>query len=494
MADMQTNGPTRLTSDPLPVIRKTVRELLLSCPAYNLLSQPARKELAQAMVKVSQTAAMLILEEIDSSNEVQEARPQTRRVPTPLAVAQSAGSEFSGVAASRVAGTTQAILNAVSFPRFVTDLINGVFKAMTDSNAQQMNSYIDLLNAVAASTEGFADANYAPAQSRQWLVERFPGSFEMDELDPDADPEERQEQRIRLRSGASMPSEAALRAALNLSEGDSVPSGNPEQLVPLVRGNLAKTRQQMLSSMVLLGMQRIVIESGRITAGMRFHIDTRSTAQADQGSSFDTRTNLAAAGSYGVGPWGVSASMSSTIGYVSTQKSTTTEEMNTDLELNSSVEINFKSDYVPLNRLASNDQAARIRENSRNPEAESAKAAEDARRERAKTAAASDEKRLGAIDKVITPTAPSNPKPGEAGTVEAAEKACKDAADKAAKEKKTTSSKDGKETTKQDAGDKKDSATKESSGKKESTTKESPAKTTNKTEKPASKKVATASP
>ncbi len=230
--------------------RDAVRDVLLSCPAFRELSPAARRQLAQAMVKVSQTAAMLILEEMDSNHDAQALRATTAARPRPLAAGQSAGNDFSGVSASRVAGTTQAILNAVSFPRFVTDLINGVFKAMLDSNTQQMNAYVELLNAVAASTEEFADANFAPAQARQWLVERFPGSFEMDELDPDASPEERQERRIRLRAGASMPSEAALKRALNLSESDSVPSGSPEQLVPLVRGNLAKTRQQMLSSMV----------------------------------------------------------------------------------------------------------------------------------------------------------------------------------------------------------------------------------------------------
>ena len=64
-----------------------------------------------------------------SSSKPPPARqPRKAEVP-PLARAQSAGSEFSGVAASRVAGTTRDILNAVSFPRFVTELINGVFKA-----------------------------------------------------------------------------------------------------------------------------------------------------------------------------------------------------------------------------------------------------------------------------------------------------------------------------------------------------------------------------
>ena len=44
--------------------------------------------------------------------------------------------------------------------------------------------------------------------------------------------------------------------------------------------------------------------------------------------------------------------MTNTIGYVSTQKTQTSEEMNTDLDLTSSVELVFKSDYVPLDRLA----------------------------------------------------------------------------------------------------------------------------------------------
>lgn len=414
--------------DPLPIVRQTVRDILHCCPAFSELDPPKRKELAQAMVKVCNTAAMLIVEEIDSANAAKEFHVAAK--PKVLAVAQSAGSEFSGVSASRVAGTTQAILNAVSFPRFVTDLINGVFKAMTDSNTQQMNSYVELLNSVAASTEGFADANYGPERARQWLVDSFPGSFEMEAVDPDADPEERQERRVQLRAGASMPTEAALKTALNLGTSDSVPSGNPEQLVPLVRNNLAKTRQQMLASMVLLGMQRIVIESGRITASMRFHIDTRSAAQGDQGSTFDTRNTLTGSGSFGVGAWGASASMSSTIGYVSTQKTTTTEEMNTDLDLNSSVEINFKTDYVPLNRLAGDNQAAKIRENSRNPEAETAKAAEEARKERIKAAAASDQQRSASLDKILTPAQPSAPKPGDSGTLDAAQKARKEGGDK----------------------------------------------------------------
>jgi hypothetical protein len=49
---------------------------------------------------------------------------------------------------------------------------------------------------------------------------------------------------------------------------------------------------------------------------------------------------------------GMDAKMQNTIGYVSTQKQQSTEEMNTDLDLNSSVELIFKTDYLPLDRMA----------------------------------------------------------------------------------------------------------------------------------------------
>src|SRR5262249_32159871 len=133
-----------LASQPLPFIRETVRTLLLSAPAYQALDPTSRRQMAELMVRVCQTAAALLLEEIASEEQVQQAHAQAaasrpasvspRDAAPLLAVAQSAGSDFSGVSAARVAGTTQAILNAVSFPRFVTELINGVFKAMIDTS------------------------------------------------------------------------------------------------------------------------------------------------------------------------------------------------------------------------------------------------------------------------------------------------------------------------------------------------------------------------
>jgi hypothetical protein len=405
------------TPTPPAPVRIAIRDLLQSCEAFQRVDPAVRRELAQGLVTIGAAAVALS----ESPAETPAETPPPGRA-TPLVRAQSAGSEFSGVAAQRVAGTTQQILNAVSFPRFVTELITGVFKAMIDSNQQQMNAYVELIKNVAASTEGFADANVGAQGARQWLVERFPSQFtiegEVDDfgmepgqkLTAEEQAERDAETRLRLKPNATMPSEAALRTTLGLGEQESISSGDPESLVPLVRNALAKSRQQMLATMVMLGMQRIVIESGRLSANMRFHIDTRSAASDDRGSTFDMRNDIETSGKFGYGPWGAEAKMKNTIGYVSTQKTQTTEEMNTDLDLSSSVELVFKTDYVPLDRLAGATQTDRIRVNTLNPDAE-LKVATDERKARRDAAGQTEKQRGSDLSSRLAPPAMAAPLP-----------------------------------------------------------------------------------
>ncbi len=376
-------------AEKLPEVRHGVRALLLSSPAYLELDADERRSLAQALVTVCHAAVSLGQEQAGST--------APGRTPT-LAMAQSAQSQFGGVATDRIAGTTKSILNAVSFPRFVTELINGVFKALIDSNQQQMRAYMDLIRNVAASTEDFADANMGPGRARAWLVQAFPGSYEMDGSDD--------QPKLRLKDGAHPPSDAELKTSIGLGPAESVPSGDPDTaLVPLVQRNLAGQRQQMLASMVMLGMQRIVIESGRLNAAMRFHIDTRSAAATDEGSTFDEHNVASVSAKVGFGLWSAEANMTNTIGYVSTEKNQTTESMDTSVDLNSSVELVFKTDYLPLDRMAKKDQADRIRVNTINPDAE-VNAAVTERRDRQAADVRSDAARRGSLDAALKPAPP----------------------------------------------------------------------------------------
>lgn len=415
------NAAVEPATAPPPWVRSAVRGVLDRSPGFQALDAQQRRALAHAMVKVSTLAADWIAEETQAQQAIATQgvagalSADEDRAP-PLARAQEQP-EF-GEAANRIAGTTRSILNAVSFPRFCTDLINGVFKAMLDSNAQQMKQYVELLNNVAASAEGFANSQYSLDHARRWLAERFPESMEVEEAEREGnepvDPEDYEPAGLRLRAGARMPGEEALRTALGMQPEEPLEASAPEQLVPLARRQIARTRQQSLATMVMLGMQRIVIESGKINAAMRFHIDTRSAANAEQGSSFNFQNRVKAGASASVGPWGASAEVENTIGYVSTQRSQGTEEMNVDLDLNSSVELVFRSDYIPLNRMAAQAHADRIRANSLNPGEETRIASDERSKRQAGQRQAEQDRRQSmnaVLDRAAPPAAPARAGP-----------------------------------------------------------------------------------
>ncbi|WP_433965190.1 hypothetical protein [Tunturiibacter gelidiferens] len=65
---------------------------------------------------------------------------------------------------------------------------------MVDSNRQQMASYVDLIKNVAASLDGFSETNLGEDQARHWLIDTFPGSFEIQGgADADTAPEDKAE-------------------------------------------------------------------------------------------------------------------------------------------------------------------------------------------------------------------------------------------------------------------------------------------------------------
>ncbi|WP_349604985.1 methyltransferase domain-containing protein [Cupriavidus sp. DF5525] len=441
---------TTPAASPPDWLRHAVRGVLERSPGYHQMPAHQRRLLAQAMVKVSTIAAALVAEECDAEASLPAPHAAALEAPAASAthsrqlLARAQDAPPFGTSVDRIAGITHSVLNAVSFPRFVTDLVNGVFKSMLDSSAQQMQMYVQLLNNVSASAEGFERSQFGTGAIRQWVADHFPEQIEYDlpEVEPGEeppDPEEVANIRLCLKPNASMPSQEELHTVLGLGPEESVDASNPEQLVPLARRHIARQRQQMLATMVMLGMQRIVIDSGRINASMRFHIDTRSAASEDRGSQFGMQNRVKAGGSFGVGPWGASAEVENTISYVSTQRSQNTEEINTDLNLDSSVELVFKTDYLPLERLAGGAQIERIKVHTLNPEAE-VKAVSDARATRDRVSREAEAKRGESIAKALPPgPAPLAPgKPGDRGTVEDAEKARKEAAkkeDPAAKKK-----------------------------------------------------------
>ncbi|MFO6448846.1 hypothetical protein ACLBKU_17065 [Erythrobacter sp. NE805] len=340
-------------AQPPDAVRLAVREALTQGGAAQALGEEERRDIARALVRIAHAAQLL-----DAVSTPAK---------TPLAGGMAAADSYSGRAVDDVADTARRTIQAISFPRFVAELIQGVFRAMLETNQVQLQQYLDLVRAVSQSLDGYASlGGGGDDAAKRWLAERFPASYAIEEPDPrDRRPGEEPEP-IELVTAGSPPTPDALRAALGLEADAEVPTST-EQLVGFVKRSLARNRQGMLATMVQMGMQRIVIDAGRINAAMRFHIDATSAAAEQAHSGFDTRTSASASASGGWGPFSASASVSSTIGYVRTTDTQTEERTRVSAELDSSVELQFRTDQVPLDRIASANTVERLRLNTLNP-------------------------------------------------------------------------------------------------------------------------------
>jgi hypothetical protein len=98
---------------------------------------------------------------------------------------------------------------------------------------------------------------------------------------------------------------------------------------------------------------------------MAFHIDTSDRAHEEHATDVDFRVQAAA--QFGFAAW--SASVSTSLTYVSSTRTSSDAEINTQTDLTGEVELHFKSDYFPLSRFAPPGQVAQIQGNTAAPEA-----------------------------------------------------------------------------------------------------------------------------
>jgi hypothetical protein len=330
------------------LVRGIVRDLLFASPGFHALPAHERIALAHNLVHVGSYLAECIRDDWYQSQAHLGQRPVVvERRPAP-AVAQSAGEDFRAAAASQVGRVTTETLRAVAFPVFVADLIKGTFNAIQDAGQKQMEGYMQLLENVSKTVDEFMRDNVSDDSARDWLAGKYPQHLH---LGPDR----------KLVPAESPPEgdEPDFTADLDLTESaDS--SAAEDTLVPAARRKLAQTRLKMLSTLVLMGINRIVVTGGKIRATMGFHINTRDTAHAESASQLDTR--VATSGSFGYGPWSASASMS--VAYVSSTRADSNAELNTQTDLTGEVEIHFQSDYFPIERFADSAGIDRIRSNT----------------------------------------------------------------------------------------------------------------------------------
>jgi hypothetical protein len=377
------------------LVARQVDALLSASPNYHNLSGQQQQQMRDDLIKIGAYSAALIQEDWAISKKLGQTpvlREQTIFAPlaratgattpgsggeprgvsplTPVAVQQGPpAEEFNPRAASQVARITRETLNAVAFPTFVADLIKGTFQAIVNASIQQMEAYGQLLANVAKTVDQFMAENITDNQARDYLVGRYPGHFRLEVSDNAA--------RLRVRDRADDLPKPNWKTDLNLPEDVELDDEVAEEkLVPAARRQLAQSRHSMLSTMVLMGINRIVVTSGRIRATMGFHIDAKDHGRVETASQFDWQHDTRARFGYGGGLLGGifggpsgSVETRNTVAYVSSTKKDSSDDLNVSTDLTGEVELKFKSDYFPMDRFAKPEMLALIQGHTPNPAA-----------------------------------------------------------------------------------------------------------------------------
>jgi hypothetical protein len=160
------------------------------------------------------------------------------------------------------------LIDAVDFPGFVADLINGVFDAIVDASIRQMEAYADLVDSVAKTVDRFIDDNVSDDEARDYLLDTFPDVFA--EGGAKGPP-------IKRRRGAAKGRWRLALSLLGLPKTDPKPDADTrsKRLIQAARRHRIRERQQLLATMVLMGIQRINDPRGRIPPQFELHLRYR---------------------------------------------------------------------------------------------------------------------------------------------------------------------------------------------------------------------------
>lgn len=239
-----------------------------------------------------------------------------------------------------------ALVNEIDFPGFVAQLVNGTFDAIVDASIRQMESYSSLVAAVAKTVEQFTEENVTPNQARDWLAQRYPGDVRVSLPTPD----QPQAQLVPAAAGL-MP---AWLADFGVDGEELSTELLEERVLPQVRIKVGGERQQLLATMVMLGMNRVVVKDGSITTKVMFRAAAQDAAKVNYAVSQDPQ---------GVNNWGERGSTAydnASRTMVSTLEVNAQSDSSVRADLFGEVKLNFVSETVPLERLADAVKIAQV--------------------------------------------------------------------------------------------------------------------------------------
>ena len=373
--------PPSMDDATLGAVRPPVRALLEQSPGFRALPTEAQREIAQTMVRVAAFMANpqgLASEEFANPQLAKELAAPVEALSGGVDDAKGkasgkigtfAGADFKAGALKQGTAEFKNLVGSVDFPAFVGGLIQNVFQAIVTASMQQMEAYGKLLKSVAQTVDQFAQDNISHNNARDWLADKYP-----DLLEIEMQGEEGAGPHLKVRGEDADAGLARISREQQLLK-PITDISDPEQearLVGAARTQIARMRQQMLSSMVLLGINRIVVTDGLINAKVVF--DFRASDQANRRAraslydSDESRNKNTTGGGF-VMPWGGAASVNENEqSHVTTVQSSVDENSESKAELKAKltgeVRVNFKSDYFPMEKLASPGMIASIQGNA----------------------------------------------------------------------------------------------------------------------------------
>jgi hypothetical protein len=172
------------------------------------------------------------------------------------------------------------MIREIDFPTFVSKLIEGTFHAIVRASIEQMKAYAEMVRSVSTSLDDFRDRNTTDNQARDHLVSSYPSLLQVQLVGG--------EPKVTTKDDADTDNLPDFQKDLGLSEPitDLDDETIEQKLVPAARDDLARGRQQLLATIILMGINRIVVTDGRINAKIKFNFSARETRQLNA-SAFD---------------------------------------------------------------------------------------------------------------------------------------------------------------------------------------------------------------
>jgi hypothetical protein len=222
----------------------------------------------------------------------------------------------------------------------------------------------------------FRDQNVSENQAKDNLVSRYPNVFQLNIVEGSP----RVQPRDNFDTSGDLPN---FKKDLGLSDDitDLDEETINDKLIPAARDDLARSRQQLLSTMVLMGINRIIVTDGKINAKVQFQCSAKDQAQT-KAVHYDyynfgqiTATSVNASGlDSGLGSddsdefggsnyarGGQSVSMPD-VKVTSQTNTDSTASLQASGALFGEVSINFRSETFPLERMADTNQITRLQQ------------------------------------------------------------------------------------------------------------------------------------